>query len=66
MYDCIRFSRLTHPRASRAAFVLLAGVFSLFGAVASALHPELGAAATAATPKVLAGAAELLGNWISC
>jgi hypothetical protein len=40
-YQGIRLSRLTHPRASLLAIVLLAVVFGLFGVVASAAHPEL-------------------------
>ena len=66
MYDSIRLSRLTHPRASLIAMVLLAIVFGLFGIVASLLHPELGAAGPAAAPNTFEGAALLFSNWIFC
>ena len=50
MYQSIRLSRLTHPRASLIAMVLLTLVFGLFGLVASALHPELSALDPATMP----------------
>jgi hypothetical protein len=41
MNNSFRLSRLTHPRASLFAIILLAVVFGIFGLVASAMHPEL-------------------------
>jgi hypothetical protein len=61
-YQGIRLSRLTHPRASLIAIVLLAVVFGLFGVVASAAHPELSHAA----PNTFEGAATLFSRAIFC
>jgi len=58
-----RLSRLTHPRATLVAIILLAVVFGLFGAVANALHPELSAVAPAA-PDTWAGVVQLIDGWI--
>ncbi len=63
MNHSIRLSRLTHPRASLIALVLLAVVFGLFGIVASALHPELSAAVPATVPSLFEFAAGLFNNW---
>ena len=56
----IRMSRLSHPRASLVAMLLLAGVFLLFGAFANATveHAHLPA------PNTIEGAAMLLSDWL--
>ena len=66
MNNSIRLSRLTHPRASLIAMVLLAVVFGLFGFVASALNPDLGASAAAAAPHSVEGVAAFFSNWVFC
>ena len=64
MYHSIRLSRLTHPRASLFAMVLLVLVFGVFGAVANAMHPELSVQGPAAAPNTYQGAAMLVSDWI--
>lgn len=60
MYQSNRLSRITHPRTSPMAIVLLAVVFGVFGAVASTLHPET------ANGALTVEAGTLLNNWILC
>ena len=55
----MRLSRLSHPRATLVAMVLLASVFLLFGMFAAAGEP----AATPA-PNTLDGAILLIGDWV--
>ena len=62
MYNSSRLSRLTHPRATLIAMVLLVVVFGLFGAFASAAHPEL----SLTTPATFEAAATVLSTWICC
>lgn len=50
----IRLSRLSHPRATMLAMILLAAVFLLFGLFANALHPELAMQAPEKSIDVLA------------
>ncbi|MCB1682847.1 MAG: hypothetical protein R3E82_00780 [Pseudomonadales bacterium] len=59
MISEIRLSRLTHPRASLLAIILLAAVFVLFGMFANALptHPV-------APPNTFDGAAFLISDWV--
>lgn len=55
----MRLSRLTHPRATMLAIILLAVVFLLFGMFAGAL--ETGYTPAPSTP---GGTASLIGNWV--
>ena len=55
----MRMSRLSHPRASLVAMILLATVFLLFGLFASAVEPSYTPA-----PNTLGGAASLIGDWV--
>jgi hypothetical protein len=55
----IRMSRLSHPRASLFAMLLLAAVFLLFGIVASAYEPSYSPA-----PNTFEGSARIFGNWL--
>ena len=55
----IRLSRLSHPRATLMAMVLLATVFLLFGVFASAIEPSHSAA-----PNTIEGALALIGDWM--
>ncbi|MCZ6710468.1 MAG: hypothetical protein O7B25_08905 [Gammaproteobacteria bacterium] len=63
MIHSIRLSRLTHPRATLIAIVLLAVVLGLFGIVASALHPELSTTTPVAMPHVVQYAAGVFERW---
>ena len=54
----IRLSRLSHPRATLVAMVLLAAVFLLFGMFAGATEP-----AAIPAPNTLDGALLLIGDW---
>jgi len=55
----IRLSRLSHPRASLFAMILLAVVFLLFGLFASAMEPSYTPA-----PATLNGTVSLIGDWV--
>ncbi len=55
----MRMSRLSHPRASLVAMVLLAVVFLMFGLFASAVEPSYTPA-----PNTINGAASLIGDWV--
>jgi hypothetical protein len=55
----IRMSRLSHPRASVFAMLLLAAVFLLFGLVASAYEPSYSPA-----PNTIEGTARIFGHWL--
>ena len=56
----MRMSRLSHPRASLVAMILLAVVFLLFGMFASAaMEPSYTPA-----PNTINGAASLIGDWV--
>jgi len=55
----IRMSRLSHPRASLFAMLLLAAVFLLFGLVASAFEPGYSPA-----PNTVEGSAMIFGHWL--
>ena len=56
----MRMSRLSHPRASLVAMILLAVVFLLFGMFASAaIEPGHTPA-----PNTINGAANLIGDWV--
>lgn len=56
----MRMSRLSHPRASLLAMILLAVVFLLFGMFASAaMEPSYTPA-----PHTINGAANLIGDWV--
>ena len=55
----MRMSRLSHPRATLVAMVLLAAVFLLFGLFASAAEPSYTPA-----PNTLGGAASLISDWV--
>ena len=59
MISEIRMSRLSHPRASLFAMLLLAGVFLLFGLIASALEPSYTPA-----PNTFEGSARIFGHWL--
>jgi len=61
MYHSNRLSRLTYPRTSLTAIVLLALVFGVFGAVASTLQPD-----PANGVATVDAATTLLNNWIFC
>ena len=63
MIHSIRLSRLTHPRATLTAIVLLAVVLGLFGIVASALLPELSTTTPVAMPLVVQYAAGIFEHW---
>ena len=63
MIHSIRLSRLTHPRATLIAIVLLAVVLGLFGIVASALLPELSTTTPVAMPPVVQYAAGIFEHW---
>ncbi len=55
----MRLSRLSHPRASLMAMVLLAVVFLLFGLFASAAE-----ASYAPAPNTVGGAMGLISDWV--
>jgi hypothetical protein len=55
----MRLSRLSHPRASLVAIILLAAVFLMFGMFASAMEPSYTPA-----PNTINGAASLIGDWV--
>lgn len=55
----IRMSRLSHPRASLFAMLLLAAVFLLFGLIASAFEPGYSPA-----PNTFEGSAMIFGQWL--
>lgn len=55
----MRMSRLSHPRASLLAMILLAVVFLLFGMFASAVEPSYSPA-----PNTINGAVSLIGDWM--
>jgi hypothetical protein len=55
----MRLSRLSHPRASLFAMILLAVVFLLFGLFASAMEP-----AYTPAPNTLNGTVSLIGDWV--
>lgn len=55
----MRLSRLSHPRASLFAMILLAVVFLLFGLFASAVEPSYSPA-----PNTLNGTVSLIGDWV--
>lgn len=55
----IRMSRLSHPRATLFAMILLAVVFGLFGLIASAFEPSY-----TPPPTSLEGAARIFGDWL--
>jgi hypothetical protein len=55
----MRMSRLSHPRASLFAMILLAVVFLLFGLFASAVVPGYTPA-----PNTVNGAVSLIGDWM--
>jgi hypothetical protein len=55
----MRLSRLSHPRASLVAIILLAAVFLMFGMFASAVEPGYSPA-----PNTINGAASLIGDWV--
>ena len=59
LFSEIRMSRLRHPRASLFAMLLLAGVFLLFGMVASAYEPSYSPA-----PNTFEGSARIFGHWL--
>ena len=63
MIHSIRLSRLTHPRATLIAIVLLAVVLGLFGIVASALLPELSTTTPVSMPLVVQYAAGIFEHW---
>ena len=55
----MRLSRLSHPRATLVAMVLLAAVFLLFGMFANAVEPSYTPA-----PNTIDGALALIGDWV--
>lgn len=55
----IRMSRLSYPRASLFAMLLLAAVFLLFGLAASAWEPGYSPA-----PNTFEGSAMIFGHWL--
>lgn len=55
----MRLSRLSHPRATLVAMVLLAVVFLLFGMFANAVEP-----AYTPAPNTIDGAITLIGDWV--
>ena len=55
----MRLSRLSHPRASLVAMILLAVVFLMFGMIASAMEPSYTPA-----PNTINGAVSLIGDWM--
>ena len=55
----MRLSRLSHPRGTVMAMVLVAAVFLLFGMFASAMEP-----AYAPAPNTVDGAVSLIGHWV--
>ena len=59
----MRLSRLSHPRASLLAMILLATVFVLFGMFASAVEPSY-TPAPDTIPGSINGAASLIGDWV--
>ncbi len=56
----MRMSRLSHPRASLVAMILLAAVFLLFGMFASAAAEP----GYTPAPNTINGAACLIGDWV--
>lgn len=64
MNQSFRLSRLTHPRATFIAIILLAVVFGLFGAVASAMHPEPSTVEPDAAADLLTSTAHQLSGWL--
>lgn len=58
--DEMRLSRLSHPRATLLAMILLATVFLLFGMFASAAVDH----AYMPAPATFDGALVLIGNWV--
>ena len=57
--DEMRLSRLSHPRATLVAMILLAVVFLLFGLLASAADVSHTPA-----PNTVNGAVSLIGHWV--
>ena len=57
--DEMRLSRVSHPRATLMAIILLAAVFLLFGMFASAAQPDYAPALGGS-----AGSTTLLGSWV--
>ena len=57
--DEMRMSRLSHPRGTLFAMVLLAAVFLIFGLFVGAAEP-----APMPAPNTIDGAAQLIGNWV--
>lgn len=55
----IRMSRLSHPRATLYAMLLLAAVFLLFGVIVSALGPDYSPA-----PSTIEGSAMIFADWL--
>jgi hypothetical protein len=55
----MRMSRLSHPRATVLAILLLAVVFLLFGLFASAVEPSY-----APAPSTIDGAMVRIGDWL--
>jgi len=55
----IRMSRLSHPRATLFAMLLLAAVFLLFGIVVSGLVPDYSPA-----PSTIEGSAMIFADWL--
>ena len=59
VFNETRMSRLSHPRATAFAMILLAVVFLLFGVFASAIEP-----AYTPAPNTFEGAAVIVSSWI--
>jgi len=55
----MRMSRLSHPRATLVAMILLAVVFLLFGMFASAVEPHY-----APAPNTIDGAVAIICDWV--
>ena len=55
----MRMSRLSHPRATVLAMILLAVVFLMFGMFATAVEPSYSPA-----PNTVDGAMVLIGDWV--
>lgn len=61
----MRMSRLSHPRATLVAMILLAAVFLLFGMFASAVEPACVPAPTGmSSPASIDGSLSLIGHWV--